>query len=119
LEQSAQVPAGLRVDIASAQTEERRIFLAERQEPPTQSLQGRWGMAFLLPITNLSGVASMVTLDDASIVPYYDYQVPWIQEDLESDKVELTGHFPGPQTAARLFEGKTSPVQKNPLDIVR
>jgi hypothetical protein len=89
LEQSAQVSASLRVDIASAQTKEGRIFLAERQESPTQSLQGRWGTAFLLPITNLSGVASTVTLDDASIVPYYAYQVPWIQEVLESDKVEL------------------------------
>ena len=80
---------GLRADIASAQTEERRIFLAERQESPTQSLQGRWGMAFLLPITNLSGVASTEILDDVSILPYYAYQVAWIQEVLESDKVEL------------------------------
>jgi hypothetical protein len=90
LEQSAQVPASLRADIASPQTEKRRIFLAERQESPTQSLQGSWGMAFLLPITNLSGVASTVILDGVSIVPYYAYQVPWIQGVLESDKVELS-----------------------------
>jgi hypothetical protein len=54
---------GLRADIASPQAKERRIFLAERQESLTQSFQGRWGMAFFLAITNLSGVASTVTLD--------------------------------------------------------
>lgn len=63
LEQPAQVPAGLMAGIASPQAKERRIFLAERQESLTQSFQGRWGMAFLLAITNLSGVASATTLD--------------------------------------------------------
>lgn len=90
LEQSAQVPTSLRADIARPQAEKRRKFLAERQESPTQSLQGRWVMALLLAITNLSGVASIEILDDASIVPYYAYQVAWIQEVLESDKVELS-----------------------------
>lgn len=80
---------GLRGGIASSQAKERRIFLAERQESPIQSLQGRWDMALLLPITNLSGVALTVVLNDASTVLYYAYQVPWIQEVLESDKVEL------------------------------
>jgi hypothetical protein len=57
LEQPAQVTAGLRDRIASPQAEPRRIFLNERQEPPVQSLQGRWGMAVLLPITDLAGGA--------------------------------------------------------------
>jgi hypothetical protein len=58
LEQSAQVLLRLRVDITGPQSEEKRKFLAEGQEPIAQSLQGRsWGMAFLLLITGLAEVA--------------------------------------------------------------
>jgi hypothetical protein len=41
LEEPTQVPEGLRVHIPGPKTKQRRIFLAERQESPVQSLQGR------------------------------------------------------------------------------
>lgn len=57
LEQPLQVPVGLRACIASPQAKQRRIFLAKRQEPRLYLLQGRWGMAILLPVTDLAGMA--------------------------------------------------------------
>lgn len=93
LEQPAQVPAGLMADIASPQAKEERKFLAERQESLTQSFQGRWGMAFLLAFTSLSGVALAMVPRSRSIAPYYASQVPRPQEVLESDKVELGWKF--------------------------
>lgn len=58
LEQPAQVLTRLKAHIAGQQPEERRKFLAEGQEPYSQSSQGRrWVMAFLLPVTGLAGVA--------------------------------------------------------------
>lgn len=80
-------------DIASPQAKEERKFLAERQESLTQSFQGRWGMAFLLAFTSLSGVALAMVPRSRSIAPYYASQVPRPQEVLESDKVELRKAF--------------------------
>jgi tetratricopeptide (TPR) repeat protein len=67
-------------------------------------------MAFLLAITNLSGVASTVALDDVSIVPYYAYQVPWIQEVLEPDKVEL-----GSVAHQRFYEARVAGLKEEEL----
>jgi hypothetical protein len=57
LKQTTQILLGLRAHVTGPQAKGRRKFLAISQESRSQLFQGRWGIAFLLPITNLPGEA--------------------------------------------------------------
>ena len=55
LQQPAQITTGLGRHVASPEAEKKREFLAKRQEPRSQLLQGSWGIVSLLPVMVLSG----------------------------------------------------------------